>query len=190
MKNARNGFTLLEMMLVVAISTIIVFGAFTILQVSNKQLQIIHAKMTLEEGLREALFKMAQEIRQTAYHKIVDFGNGNSLSGNTINFRVPVPSPDESTLVDQNYLPLWAFDINYSLDGNTHQILRTSTDPATNTAQQAVLANNVTSLTFSRPSTISGLVTITAETQQTLSDGTLVPEEPLEVIVRAETRNP
>ncbi|MFH0984985.1 MAG: prepilin-type N-terminal cleavage/methylation domain-containing protein [Candidatus Omnitrophota bacterium] len=190
MKHTRNGFTLIEMMIVVAISSIIVFGAFTLLKVSNEQLQIIHSKMTLEGNLREALFKMAQEIRQTAYHKIVDFGTGNSLSGTTINFRVPVPAPDESTLVDQNYSPLWAFDINYSLDADTHQILRTSVDPATNTTQQAVLANNVTALTFSRPSTSSGLVTITASTQEELANGRLIPETPLLISVQAETRNP
>lgn len=188
----RKGFTLVEAMIAASVSAVIIFGAFAILQVSSSQLDIINAKMTLEEGLREALFKMAQEIRQTAYHKIVDFGTGNSLTGNTINFRVPVPTSDESILVDDNnnYSPLWAFDINYSLDEDTHQILRTSTDPATNTTKQAVLANNVTALTFSRPSTTSGLITITTEAQQELSDGKLIPEEPLRVITRAETRNP
>jgi prepilin-type N-terminal cleavage/methylation domain-containing protein len=189
-KKTERGFTLLEMMMVVAISVIIVCGTFAILQTSNDQLDIIHTKMSLEESTREALFKMAQEIRQTAYHKIVNFGTGNSLSGTTINFRVPVPAPDESTLVDQNYSPLWSYDINYSLDTDTHQILRNATDGATNETKQAILANNITSLTFSRPSTSSGLVTITAQTQQEYSDGRLVPEEPLQVTTQAEARNP
>src|SRR5512140_2527531 len=101
MKKMREGFTLIEIMIVVAISTVILFGVFGILKVSNEQLETIHGKMSLEESPREALFKMAQEIRQTAYHKILNFGTGNSLNGNTINFRVPVPSPDETTLVDQ-----------------------------------------------------------------------------------------
>jgi len=190
MEKTLAGFTLVEVMITAAISTIIIFGIFGILKVSNDQLDTIHTKMSVEAGPREALFKMAQEIRQTAYHKILNFGTGNSLNGNTINFRVPVPSPDESTLVDQNYLPLWAYDINYSLDENTHQIIRTATDSGTLVAKQAVLANEVTALTFSRPNTTSGIVTITVSAQRQLADGRLIPEQPIEMTMQAEARNP
>ncbi len=190
MKNTQEGFTLVEVMIVTALSAVVLFGIFGILQVSNKQLETIHAKMSLGESLREVLFKMAQEIRQTtASGQPLDFGTGNSLSGTTINFAVPVPYPDESTLVDQNYLPSWAADINYSLDENTHQILRTSTDRDTNVATQAVLANNITELAFSRPNISSGLITITASAQQELADGRLIPEEPIQLTTQAEARN-
>ena len=188
MKYGQKGFTLLEILLTAAISTIIMAGAFTLLRVSNDQFRFIHSKMTLEEDLRRALFKMAQEIRQTSYTKITNFGTGNTLSGTTINFRVPVPAPDASTLVDSNYSPLWAADINYALDSNTRQITRTSVENGE--TKESVLANNVTTLTFSRPSATSGLVTITAAAQQELSDGRLVPKEPLQITAQAEARNP
>lgn len=188
MKRKQKGFTVLETVIVTSISVIIIAVAFALLRASNEQFQIMNTKITLEENLRDALFKMAQEIRQTSYNKIVDFGNGNTLSGSTINFRVPVPSPDASTLVDDNYSPLWAADINYSLDSDTHQIIRTSAEGLT--AKRAILANNITALTFSRSSTISGLVTITASAQQTLSDGRVVPTIPIQVSAQAEARNP
>lgn len=188
MKITERGFTLSEIMIAAAISTIVIFGSFTILKVSSDQLNVIHAKMSLEESSREALFKMAQEIRQTAQNQITDFGGGNILSGNTINFRVPVPDPDESTLVDSSYAPLWAADINYSLDSNTHQIIRTSIEAGV--TKQAVLANNVTALAFSRPSAISPLVTIQISAQLTLSDGRTVPDEPMLLTTQAEARNP
>lgn len=187
-ENMQKGFTLVEVMISVAISTIIIIGVFTILQVSNKQLEVIHAKMSLQEGPREALFKMAQEIRQTSHNEIIDFGNGNALSGNTINFRVPVPDPDESTLVDGGYQPLWAADINYSLDSDTHQIIRTSQEAGV--TKQAILANNVTALAFSRPSVNSGLVTIQISAQLILPDGRLIPDEPILLTTQAEARNP
>jgi hypothetical protein len=174
--------------IVAALSTVILFGVFGILRVSNEQLQTIHAKMSVEESSREALFKMAQEIRQTSHDEITDFGNGNALSGATINFRVPVPDPDELTLMDGSYAPVYAADINYSLNPNTHQIIRTSLEDGV--TKQAILANNIIALTFSRPSAISALVTITASAQQELADGKLIPEEPIPMTMQAQARNP
>jgi prepilin-type N-terminal cleavage/methylation domain-containing protein len=188
MKKTAEGFTLIEVMIVAAISTVILFGVFSILKVSNEQLETIHGKMSLEESSREALFKMAQEIRQTSHSQITNFGTGQSLSGNTINFRVPVPDPDELTLKDGSYAPVYAADINYSLDAETHQIIRTSQEAGV--TKQAVLANNVTSLAFSRSSAISALVTITASVQQQLADGRLIPEQPISMTMQAEARNP
>lgn len=185
-----KGFSLIEVAIAAATSTIIFFGVFGILQVSNEQLETIHAKMTLQESLREAIFKMAQEIRQTSVSsQPLNFGAGNSLQGNQINFSIPVPSPDETTLVDQNYLPLWAANINYSLDETTHQILRTATDRETLAQTQAVLANDITALTFSRSSILSRLITITVSAQRVLANGRRIPEEPIQLATQVEARN-
>ena len=188
MRKKQEGFTLLEVIVATAISTIIVFGAFGILQVSNRQLQIIHTVMSLQEGPREALFKMAQEI-----HKIVDLGTADAEGierSDTIDFIVPVPEPDASTLVDANYAPRWASDVQYVLDPNSRQILRISEDLTTSETKQAVLANDDTSLEFSRASATPGLITITIEAQKTLSNGETIPQNPIRMIAQAEARNP
>lgn len=194
MKNIERGFTLVEVMIAATVSTIIIFGAFGILQVSSAQLNRIHVKMSLEENSREALFKMAQEIRQTSNNKIVDnFGteDANQVeSTNTISFIVPVPSPDAASLVDVNFDPKWANSIQYSLNEDTRQIIRTSTDLITLAARQAVLATDVTSLTFSRKTSSPELITITANVQRELTDGTKIPDEPMQIITQAEARNP
>lgn len=194
MKKARKGFTLIEVMMVTALSTIVLFGIFSILKVSNDQLGIIHAKMSLEESSREALFKMAQEIRQTSNNKITDnFGaeDANHIeSTNTLSFIVPVPAPSALSLVDVNYDPKWANSIQYSLDENTHQILRTSTDLTTLATKQTILANNITALTFSRKTTTPELIKITASAQQELSNGRLIPETPIQATMEAQARNP
>lgn len=193
-KNTQRGFTLVEVMIAAAISTVIIFGAFGILQVSNTQLDGMHVKMSLEENSREALFKMAQEIRQTSNNKIVDnFGAEDAShveSTNTITFIVPVPSPTAESLVDVNFDPKWANSIQYSLDEDTHQIVRTSTDLTTFATQQAILANDVTSLTFSRKTSTPELITITATVQRELANGTKIPDEPMQVTTQAEARNP
>jgi len=190
----QKGFTLIEVMIAAAVSTIIIFGAFGILQVSNIQLDAIQVKMSLEENSREALFKMAQEIRQTSNNKIVDnFGTEDAShveSTNTITFIVPVPSPDAASLVDVNFDPKWANSIQYSLNEDTHQIVRTSTDLTTFVTQQAILANDVTSLIFSRKTSTPELITITANVQRELANGTKIPNEPMQVTTQAEARNP
>jgi type II secretory pathway pseudopilin PulG len=197
MKSAQEGFTVVEVMLAVAVSAIIIFGVFGILQASSRQLEVIHTRMTLQEGPREALFKMAQEIRQTAWHKIDPsdwIACTPPISGteclNTINFVVPVPSPDAASLVDINFTPKWAHNIQYKLDEDTHQILRISTDLSTLVKKQAVLANEVTDLEFSRNSSTPGLITITAAAQREFADGRKIPNEPIPMTTKAEARNP
>jgi prepilin-type N-terminal cleavage/methylation domain-containing protein len=194
MRDAQKGFTLVEVMIVTAISTVILFGVFGILKVSNEQLGTIHAKMSLEENSREALFKMAQEIRQTSNNKITDnFGaeDANHIeSTNTLIFIVPIPSPNAASLVDVNFDPKWANSIQYSLDEDTHQIIRTSTDLITLAAKRAILANDVTALAFSRKATTPELITITANAQQTLANGKKIPATPIQMTMQAQARNP
>ena len=201
MRNTQKGFTVVELMLAVGISAIIICGVFGILQVSNKQLEVINARMTLQEGPREALFKMAQEIRQTS----PDSSNLHTLStpdvngiehADTISFIVPVPSPDAASLIDANFDPKWACQIEYRLDETTHQILRVATAlpteevPVPPPPKTAVLANEVMSLGFSRATSAPGLITITITAQRELADGRKIPEEPLLMVTKAEARNP
>lgn len=193
MKKGQRGFTLSEVTIAAAISTVILFGIFGILQVSNRQLEMIHARMSLQEGPREALFKMAQEIRQTAWHKIDTLAtpdeNGTERA-DTIRFVVPVPAPDAASLVDANFTPKWASNIRYMLDQENHRIIRISEDLTTFETKQTVLANEVTSLAFSRQSATPGLITITAEAQRELADGRRIPDEPIRIATQAEARNP
>ncbi len=201
MRSAQKGFTAIELMLSVAISAIIVFGVFGILQASNRQLEVIHARMTLQEGPREALFKMAQEIRQTSpdsskLHTLSMPDENGIEHANTISFIVPVPSPDAASLIDANFDPKWACQIEYRLDETTHQILRVATTlpteevPIPPPPKTAILANEVLSLEFSRSTSAPGLVTITATAQRELADGRKIPNEPILTTTKAEARNP
>jgi prepilin-type N-terminal cleavage/methylation domain-containing protein len=201
MRNAQKGFTIVEMMIAVGISAIIIAGVFGILTVSNKQLEVIHARMSLQEGPREALFKMAQEIRQTSpdsskLHTLSTPDANGIERASTIDFIVPVPAPDAASLIDTNFDPKWACQIQYRLDETTHQILRVATIlpteevPTPPPPKTAILANEVMSLEFSRKTSAPGLITITATTQRELADGRKIPDEPIVMITKAEARNP
>ncbi|HNX68218.1 MAG TPA: prepilin-type N-terminal cleavage/methylation domain-containing protein [Candidatus Omnitrophota bacterium] len=193
MKMRESGFTLVEVMIAVAISSIIIAGVFGILIVSNRSLEAAHIKMNLEEGPREALFKIAQEIRQTAWHKIDTLAEADDKGverADTIKFVVPVPAPDAASLVDASFTPKWACNIQYLRDTGTNQIIRISEDLTTLEKKRAILCNNITSLGFSRTLDSPGLITITAQAQKTLADGRLIPETPLTITVQAEARNP
>jgi len=187
MKTSKRGFTLPEVMIASAVSSIILFGSFTILNVSSSQLNLAHAKMTLQEGPREALFKMAQEIRQTSKYEFIP---AEYVGGATITFRVPIPNPDASTLVEiPSYTPLWAAKITYARN-DSGQLIRTSLDLNNGTTKQAVLANNITGLAFSRPSTTSGLIAITLDTEREIPEGNGHRTIAVRLTTQAEARNP
>jgi len=200
MRNAQKGFTIVEVTLSVAISAIIILGVFGILQASNRQLEMIHGRMSLQEGPREALFKMAQEIRQAPQKVganrilitedgILNVGPdaGGIERAGMITFSVPTAA---ALVVDGFYEPVWSSNIQYRLDEDTHQILRISEDIVTHETREAVLANEVTALEFSRNINAPGLITITASAQRELPDGRRIPDEPIQMTAQAETRNP
>jgi prepilin-type N-terminal cleavage/methylation domain-containing protein len=201
MKIAQKGFTLVEVMISIAISAIIVFGVFGVLQTSNRQLQMIHAKMTLQERLREALFKMTQEIRQAPQkvegNRILLTEDGllnvaavNGVeSASKIIFSVPNAA---SLVVDGSYEPLWTTGIQYrrgdpALSGESeNQLFRIATDPA-GEKKQAILASDVTSLEFSRKTSTPTLITIALTARKVLSDDR---EITVQATAQAEARNP
>jgi prepilin-type N-terminal cleavage/methylation domain-containing protein len=201
MRNMEKGFTLVEVMVAAAISTIIVFGAFGVLQASNRQLQIIHAKMTLQERLREALFKMAQEIRQAPQkvsgNRILLTEDGilnvTPVNGIERSSKIIFSVPDAASLVvDGAYEPIWTTAIEYrrgvpTIAGETgNQLFRISTD-AEGEEKQAILASDVTGLEFSRKTDAPTLITITLTAEKELSSGDAIT---VQATAQAEARNP
>jgi len=200
-----------EVMVSVAISAIIIFGIFSVLQASNRQLQIIHAKMTLQERLREALFKMTQEIRQAPqkvdanritltdghltdgiYDNVADGDDGTTdgvAHSKMITFNVPDAA---SMVVDDAFELIGTTEIQYrrgdpDIEGESEsQLFRIATDPA-GEKKQAILASDVTSLVFSRKITTPTLITIILEAQKELPDGRTVT---VQMTAQAEARNP
>jgi type II secretory pathway component PulJ len=175
-EKALEGFTIAEMMIVVALSSIITFGAFAILRVGTEQSQLSQTKMTLQDGAREALYKMVQEIRQSAPSRVTIGAGGNSLQ-----FQAPNPTSLVNATYDLNWTS--AHTIQYTLSAG--QLQRTDTT----TNQTSVMANDITAIQFAGNIPQPTLVTITISAQRTLISGRQIPATPLQMTAQAEVRN-
>lgn len=118
----QEGFTLVEMMLVVAISTFVVFAIFSVLRAGDEQAQVAQEKMTIQESVREGLYRMMQELRMSAPDQITI-----PADHSYIQFKIPDPV---NRFTDQ-YVIDWAKakTVRYyrgGTDGN--QLLRTAWD--------------------------------------------------------------
>lgn len=177
--NHEAGFTILEMLVTIAISSIIAYAIFLVMGTGQGESEQTQLKMFIQDSAREGVYKMAQEIRQSAPDRIV-IGN----AGNTIQFAVP----DPASPVNPDFSVNWtnAHPIRYSLGGaNNRQILRT--DLATN--QTSVMANDVTALSFTGNGANPTTVAITVRVQRLMRNNRAVPVNPLQLTAQAEIRN-
>lgn len=174
-----RGFTLVEAMLSVAISSMIAYSIFTVMRAGETQQEGIRVKMTIQDSAREGLYKMAQEIRLSAPDRITINGGGDSIQ-----FDIP----DPSNPVEADYTVNWtgAHSIQYELGGDDgDQIIRTDLT----SGQTSVIANDVTGLNFTGNSAEPDLVTITMGVQRTMTNNRQIPETPLQLTGQAEIRN-
>ncbi len=180
LRSQRRGFTMLEMMVVLALSVIAGYIIFAITRAGNEQANAREALMSINESAREGLYKATQELRQSAPSKIsID------SSGHEITFSVP----DPENFIDGEYEIDWesAHSIRYYLGGvgNT-QLLRVDTSSDDDTP--VVMANNVTAISFSANSN-SSIITVTFSVQKTTADGKTIPKTPLQLSATAALRN-
>ena len=177
---SQRGFNLIEAMLAVALSSIVILGVFFIFRVGSEQSQINQSLMNLKDSSREAIYKIVQEIRQSAPDHITIENNGHS-----IHFKIPHPDH----LIGPDFDVDWdsAHTIAYALGGtNSRQIVRTDNT----TGLTSIIANDITALQFSADSSPSRIVTIALNAQQTLPSGRAVPSTPLQITAQADVRNP
>lgn len=175
----NQGFTLIELVIVAFLSSFIIIGSFAAFTVGNEQAQLSQTKMTLETSARDALYKMAQEIHQSAPTRITIEGGGTS-----IRFAVPDPANLVTTIYGVN----WAncHIIRYAIGGiNNRQLIRTNLS----TGSITVLANDITALQFAIAPGQPRIINITLSTQRMLLSGRLTPTNPLQLTAQAEARN-
>lgn len=174
--SGQKGFTLVEVMISAAIFSVLIMGLYVALEATSDQSDVSQAKMTLQESGTRALYKMEQELRLSASDRVVVAADGNSVT-------FDVPDPDNP--FDSNYNTNWtdSHSVTYSLSGT--QLMRADSDAGTS----SVLANDVTDIEFAGNDTEPTVVTITIDLQKTLSNGRVIPDDPLVVMTQAEVRN-
>jgi prepilin-type N-terminal cleavage/methylation domain-containing protein len=154
-KNSERGFSLVELMLVAAISSIAALMIFGMFVAGGSHAHIMDTQMATQDSARIGLQKMLQEVRETAPSHVVN------LSTSALVFQIP-------TAVDANGNMTWSGNIQYTLGGvNNRQLLRTD---ASGTV--SVMANDVYSLSFTGNTPLNpSLITVQVEVRDSSIEG-------------------
>lgn len=168
----------MELMISMAVATVIVSTIFIAIRVSQNQMNTSDVAMAIESTGREGLYRMIQEIRESAPSRITIAADGNSIT-----FNVPNPSSP----VTSGYAVNWpGHSIQYARAGtNNTQIIRTNST----TGQTSVIANDVTDVTFTGDSATPSTVTVTLTLQRNLVNGRSIPVNALSLTSQAKVRN-
>ncbi|MBI1977282.1 MAG: prepilin-type N-terminal cleavage/methylation domain-containing protein [Candidatus Omnitrophica bacterium] len=155
----RNGFSIAEVLVSIAIFSIVSLAVFTTFQVGTNSWDVISTQSYLAGEARNAVEKMSKELRKSKLSNI------DTSQAGQISFKLPTVNASTGTISS------WSNWIRYSRGGvGGNQLLRTDTS----TGIATVLANDVTGLQFvanSNPST----VTATLTAQDVTPKGTTVP---------------
>lgn len=179
-KKSEKGFTLIEMLISIAISSMIFYTMFAVLRRGGDHMHTTEIKMHLQESARLGLQRMIEDVRQSSPSRITITNSGSGLQ-----FQIP----NTSNSVGNDYRINWAgsHTIQYALGGlNGTQLIRTNTT----TGATKVLANDVTSVAFVGNQVNPTIVTMTLNAQRRLTTGALFPATPLQLVAQAEVRNP
>jgi prepilin-type N-terminal cleavage/methylation domain-containing protein len=175
---SQKGFTLLELMVTMSIVVIMSYCLFLALRAGDEQRQAADAKMLIYDSAREGLYKMVQEIRQTAPSRVT-IGVGSS----DITFSIP----NSATPVDATtYSVDWttAQQVTYAIGGtNNNQVIRTVGGVST------VVAHDVTALTFTGNATPPSVITVRMSVQHSTAGGRTMPANAIQMSGQARLRN-
>lgn len=152
------GFTLVELMVVVAIVTIVMGAVYATLTIGRQSWYTAQAKIEMRQETRKAMDLMVKELRQSGLDYSPKYpGEVIALAldtnQNTITFRISQGWDSVNQRID------WGNQITYSLNGK--QLFGNST----------VLANNITSLQFRRTSTTPDIIEISIIAQKDILHG-------------------
>lgn len=138
----NKGFTLIEMMVVLAIFLIIGTAMFATLHMGRKSWQMGDIQVEIQQEVRRGMSSMVKELRQSWPAVIVGLPTG-GIPYDAITFRIPEDIDNDGDVIDAHGNIESGSQITYSLV--SEQLLRSKVGvPA------RVLANNIQSLQFTR----------------------------------------
>lgn len=151
-----KGFTLVEVLVAVLIFSFISAAIFMVLSVGKASWYTGDAEIELNQEMRKALMIMNGQLRQSS-SAVISGVPANDNYYTSITFKMP-EGVDSDGSID------WSEDINYSLNAN-HQII------SLNAGASSILANNITSLQFRRPSGNPDIIEIYIIAQKNTAGG-------------------
>ena len=168
---AKNGFSIVELGVVVLISTILISGMYTILITGNNAWETTRDRTELHQYLRTGLDWMRKDLRQAASSTV----SGVPADGawhTSITFQIPIGVTSGSVN--------WSSNIQYAIGGTgNQQLLRTVG------AQQRVIAQRFSLLRFRRQASTSNVLEIYAQVQKnTPQHGLVSMTRTTQVVIR------
>jgi len=152
-----KGFTLVELLLTAFLFAMVMAMVGTVFQRGQAQAELNDGKMVLQGTLRETLYRMGQEIRETSPSRV-----SVTNAGATLTFQIPAS-------VNNSGVITWSGPITYQLGGNGTQLIRTNA-----AGQTSVLANNVQGIIFTATGAPIATVNYTVTTRRTLPNGRIL----------------
>ena len=143
LKNSFRGFTLVEMVLALAISTIVLAAVYSVFTIANKNFTTQNAAANVQQNLRSAIRLMARDIRHAGLDPS-DSDNFGITYASQSKIRFTMDRGNFNGTVDEAN---WE-EITYDFQGN--QVMQTLYETVTSsTADTAALIDNITNLNFS-----------------------------------------
>ena len=145
--NNHRGFTLVEMMLVLGISTIVLAAMYSVFTIANKNFTTQNAAANVQQNLRSAIGLMARDIRVAGLDPTGSDNFGITYASQTkIRFTMDSDSGggDFNGIVDEANFE----EITYEFQGS--QVMQTLYETVTTSppADAAALISNITNLNF------------------------------------------
>ena len=146
-KNSHRGFTLVEMVMVLAISTIVLAAMYSVFIIANKNFTTQNAAANVQQNLRSAIGLMARDIRVAGLDPTGSDNFGITYASQTkIRFTmdsIDSGSGDFNGIVDEANFE----EITYGFQGN--QVMQTLYETVTSsTADAAALISNIIEVKF------------------------------------------
>lgn len=143
----RRGFTLVEMVMVLAISTIVLAAMYSVFTIANKNFTTQNAAANVQQNLRSAIGLMARDIRVAGLDPTGSDNFGITYASQTkIRFTldsIDSGSGDFNGIVDEANFE----EITYGFQGN--QVMQTLYETVTSsTADAAALISNIKEVKF------------------------------------------
>lgn len=98
--NSKNGFSLVELLVVVSIISVMLGGIFVVFSAGESSWFTAEAGIALQESLRRTLDHVTMELRQSKTSQIQVFDGTGLNSSDIIRFSIPVICHNGDTLLD------------------------------------------------------------------------------------------
>lgn len=183
-KPKKSGFTLIELLVVVGIFTLIIGASFTLLSSGRLSANLSEAQIQAAENARIAMERITRELRLPHASKIRisnnrDFVTNEACPNSVINFQIPVGSYSNQLDLKADNSLKWGsantegYYLAYSVDGNNQLLRSTYTADDGSGLSSEIIAQHISSVTFSRTGASSQIINITIVSERQTAQGAI-----------------